>query len=236
MKNGENPEVCSALTLKGLPCKKAGTVPLGDGTHLCGAHASAALRASEAGPKVTKNAPARPAEVKPAPESTPGPKWAAAKPSGPFSANTIRRQLDRLERRDRKAENRFQAVRADVAREAYFRGEPTAPEVLETATLRETRFRILNTPSRYARPEAVPADHYGTPEGAAEIEAFRTASAASYRLEINGERGEVLYADHASASEAARELSRTKFRGAVIYVETVRGTPSGAYHLGRRAA
>lgn len=221
MRNGENPEVCHAITLKGQPCKKAGTVPvvdaLGRDVFLCGAHASAALRSK---PETVKNARKTPAAPKSEPTPAPGPKRAPAEPSGPFSAKTIRRQLDRLERRDHKRAERFRAVRAEVVREGAPEGFPenASPEIHETAILAETRHRLLNAPSRYARPDM------GEPV------------AGSFRLEINGERGGVVYSTHAHATEAARELSAGRFRGAVIYVETLGGVPAGAYHLGRRAA
>lgn len=119
---------CSALTVKGRPCKNRGTVPVpaanGREAFLCVAHAKAILNGSEAAPKTPKKSPRRPVEVKPDVTPAPGPKWAAAEPSGPFSAKTIRKQIERIERRDRK---------------------------------RAERKRPLNAPSRYARPLALVA-------------------------------------------------------------------------------
>jgi hypothetical protein len=111
---------------------------------------------------------------------------------------------------------------------------------------REAERRYLNRPSRYTSSSMVPADHFGPPEGAAEIKASRAANSGTFRLETDGNHGTATYFDHVTASAAARELSLRHGPGGegyahgIVYVnrETPEGRriPAGAYARGRRAA
>ena len=243
---------CSALTIKGSPCRNKGTIPLGSGEHLCSAHAQAALRASE-----------RPAPVKP--ERAPSPKTArpladltahpsevrqgpparialgeGVKPSDlpardrPFCNATINRQIARIERRDRKRAERFRAVASEINR--YREDQDRYP-----VSKAEVSAAILNAPSRYASaPRIAPL-----PGGFAS-----DADLGAFRLEMDGIHGGWTYPTHAEASAVARELSASRGPGGegyahgIVYVNRevtggggeIRRIPAGAYARGRRAA
>lgn len=237
MKNGENPEVCRSLTIKGAPCKNPGTVPLGDGTHLCSAHASAALRASERPDPVKPRAVPSPVKSRPLADlgsvpATPAPERSerTAPASGPFSERTIRRQIRRIERRDDKRAERMRSISDAVARELGLHRNSSAADLAPAYAEAERRF--LNGGPRSLRVE--PARDYPIPEP------------ERFRLEVNGGGGSILYQDHASAALAARELSALRgpggegFSHGIVYVNRERADgrtfPAGAYARGRRAA